>query len=131
MAAAHGTRTRYTQGCRCDNCKGAQSGYQRDYRECRASGLTRPTSVMAEPDGPGPAESGVQAEIAGLADIRPGLAQVALALARLMDNPRAMSSKPAAAKVLASLLDRLRSASTGGRGGHLAAVRTMAEKGGA
>jgi hypothetical protein len=74
-------------------------------------------------------ESGVQAEIAGLADIRPGLAQVALALARLMDNPRPMSSKPAAAKVLASLLDRLRSASTGGRGGHLAAVRTMAEKG--
>jgi hypothetical protein len=31
---------------------------------------------------PGPVESGVDAEIAGLAEARPGLAQVALAMAR-------------------------------------------------
>jgi hypothetical protein len=37
---------------------------------------------------PGPVESGSRAEIAGLDEDRPGLAQVALALARIMDNPR-------------------------------------------
>jgi len=67
---------------------------------------------------------------AGLADLRPGLAQVALALARPMDNPRAVSSKPAAAKVLASLLDRLRGIEAwpwwSSRGGS-----DMTEKGGA
>jgi hypothetical protein len=36
-----------------------------------------------------------------------------------------------AAKVLASLLDKLRSASARGRRGHSALVRTMTEKGGA
>ena len=38
---------------------------------------------------------------------------------------------PAAAKVLATLLDRLRSASAYGRRGGLALVRTMTDKGGA
>jgi hypothetical protein len=35
------------------------------------------------------------------------VAQIALALARILDNPRAVSSQPAAAKVLAALLDKL------------------------
>jgi hypothetical protein len=39
--------------------------------------------------------------------------------------------QPAAAKVLAALLDKLRSASARGRRGGLALIRTMAEKGGA
>jgi hypothetical protein len=42
-----------------------------------------------------------------------------------------MSSQPAAAKVLISLLDKLRSASARGSRGGLAVVRTMTEKGGA
>jgi hypothetical protein len=42
--------------------------------------------------------SGVQAEIAGGA------------LARILDNPKAVSTQPAAAKVLAALLEKLRSA---------------------
>ena len=29
MAARHGTRRRYTEGCRCDECRGAQRLYQR------------------------------------------------------------------------------------------------------
>jgi hypothetical protein len=45
---------------------------------------------------------------------RPGVAQTALALARILDNPRAVSSQPPAAKVLAALLDKLRSASARG-----------------
>lgn len=52
---------------------------------------------------PGPVESGVTAEIGGLAaEARPGLAQAALALARIMDNPKAVNQQPAAAKVLAA-----------------------------
>jgi hypothetical protein len=51
------------------------------------------------------------------------------AMARILDNPKALNQQPAA-KVLAGLLDKLRSASARGRGG-LAVVRTMTEKGGA
>ncbi len=53
---------------------------------------------------------GVQCELNGLTDEHLGLAQAALALARLMDNPRALSTQPAAAKVLVTLLDKLRGA---------------------
>jgi hypothetical protein len=36
---------------------------------------------------------------------RPGLAAAAVALAEILDNPRAVSSQPAAAKVLVALLE--------------------------
>ena len=76
-------------------------------------------------------ESGVAEEISGLAaEARPDLAQAALCLARLMDNPRAVNQQPAAAKALAWLLDKLRSASAHRRRGGPALVRTMTEKGG-
>jgi hypothetical protein len=66
------------------------------------------------------------AEIDGLAaQARPGLAQAALAMARLLDNPKAVSSQPSAAKVLSALLDKLRAASARGRRGRLAVVRSM------
>ncbi len=133
MAAKHGTRRRYVEGCRCDDCADAQRNYQRDYRERKANGLPAvsqlPRPQKADPDpelsGPGPVESGVQAEIAGLNEARPGLAEAALALARIMDNPKATNQKAAAAKVLVTLLDKLRAASSGGRRGNLALVRTM------
>jgi hypothetical protein len=51
-------------------------------------------------------------------------------MARVLDNQKAVSSQPAAAKVLAALLDNLRWASARGRRG-LSVVRAMAEKGGA
>ena len=135
MAAIHGTQRRYVEGCRCEDCKEAHRAAARDYRERRASGLTRPASVAAIPSavaaGPGPVEAGVEAEIAGLAEAeaRLGLAAVALAVARILDNPKAVSSHPPAAKVLATLLDRLRSASARGRRGGLAVVRAMAKAG--
>lgn len=79
-----------------------------------------------EPDGPGPVELGVQEEIDGLAfEARPGLAQAALAMARILDNPKAMNHQPSAAKVLASMLDKLHSVSANSRPGGLAVVRTM------
>jgi hypothetical protein len=49
----------------------------------------------------------------------------------ILDNPRAPSAQPAAAKVLVGVMDKLHSASARGRRGRLAAVRTMTENGGA
>ena len=59
---------------------------------------------------------------------RPGLAQIALALARTMDSTRSVNQKPAAGK-LADILDGLRQ---GGavRRSRLAVVRTMSESAG-
>lgn len=34
--AAHGTRTRYAAGCRCEACRGCQRAYQREYRQGRS-----------------------------------------------------------------------------------------------
>src|ERR1700744_6247925 len=103
MAARHGTRRCYGEGCRCHDCKDAQRLYQRRYRERQALRNVTPVSPdEVATEFPGPVESAVRDEIGGLAaEARPGLAQVALCLARLMDNPRAINQQPAAAKVLA------------------------------
>lgn len=123
-------RRGYNDGCRCDDCKDVQRLYQQRYRERRQP--PPPVGNLATAaSGPGPVELAVEAEIGELAGARPGLAQIALALARVLDNPKAVSSQPAAATVLAALLDELRSASAHGRRGGLALVRTMTEKGGA
>ena len=128
MAARHGTRRGYSGGCRCDECRDAQRLYQQRYRERRANGDVAQLPQPVPEDGslPGPVEAGVKAETDGLAaQARPGLVQAALALARIMDNPKAVNQQPAAAKVLGALLDKLRSASASGRRGRLAVVRSM------
>ena len=133
MAARHGTRRGYGEGCRCGDCKDAQRLYQRRYRERRALRNVTPVSPNeSATEFPGPVESAVNDEIGGLAaDARPGLAQTALALARIMDNPKAVNQQPAAAKVLAALLEKLHSASARGRRGSLSVVRSMTKEGGA
>jgi hypothetical protein len=75
----------------------------------------------------------VQAELHSLnaGTDRSGLAQIALALVRILDNPKAVTPQPAAAKELAGLIDKLRSASAQGRRGQLALVKTMTTKRGA
>ena len=62
-----------------------------------------------QPADPGPVESAVEAELHGLAgsESRPSLVQAALAMARILDNPRAPSAQPAAAKVLVSANGRV------------------------
>ena len=88
--------------------------------------MSLPDGVRPPPFGPGPVESGVQAEICDwAAEVRPGLAAAALALARLLDNPKAVNQQPAAAKTLASLLDKLWSVSASGCRGNLALVKSM------
>ena len=66
-----------------------------------------------DPGGLGPGEAALQEEISSLAaEARPGLTQTALALARIIDNPKAVNQQPAAAKALAGFLEKLlRSAS--------------------
>jgi hypothetical protein len=110
MAARHGTRHRYNEGCRSEDCTAANTAYQQAYRHRPTAVVRLSTPVTPSTFDRGSVETGVEAEIAGLAEARPGLAQAALALARIMDNPRPVSRQPAAAKVLASLLDKLRSA---------------------
>ena len=94
-------------GCRCDDCTESNRVY---FRERRAS-------QSAQTSDPGPVEVAVEAEIAALAGARPGLAQAAIAMARIIDNPKAVNQQPAAAKVLVTLLDKLGSASARNRGG--------------
>jgi hypothetical protein len=94
MAVRHGTRKRYGAGCRCDDCRAAQRLYQRRYRERLVNGETRPVSVapvlQVQPGGPGPGpvEAAVESELCGLAatQVRPSLAAVALAMARILDG---------------------------------------------
>jgi hypothetical protein len=140
MAAQHGTRGRYNEGCRCDRCKEAHRLYQRQYRERKANGLTRPCSPVPvvqlpdlQPAEPGPVEVAVEVELGGLPaapKLRPSLAAVALAMARILDG-RVPTPKPAAAKVLVTVLDTLHKSSAQGRRGNLAAVRSITKKGGA
>lgn len=130
MTTKHGTRHCHNDGCRCEDCTAANAAYQQKYRE-RPVIVPLSAPVTPQTFEPGPVESGVEEEIAGLAEARPGLAQAALAMARVLDNPRAVSSQPAAAKVLTTVLDKLHSVGVQSRRGRLAGVRTLTERGGA
>jgi hypothetical protein len=127
MAATHGTRWGYLTGCRCADCRHAQRIYQRNYRERRANGLTRP-SVVAElpPSEPGRVEIAIRQEIEGsaLAAARPALVETAVSLAKILDNPRAISQQAAAAGKLVDILDTLHEGAAPRRGG-LKLVRAM------
>jgi hypothetical protein len=133
----HG-RERYRRGCRCDECKAAQAAYQRVFRERQRNGLVGVANDAPDLDGTvrnltvGPVEAAVREEIDGLASaaLRPSLAAIAACMARLLDSP-ASTPKPAAAKVLISVLETLHRGSVQGRRGSLALVRTMTEKDGA
>jgi hypothetical protein len=110
--------------------------YNADLRKRKAEGgpigpsgqvLSLPVSAAnPEPAKPGAVEAGVQAEIEGLQQTseRPGVAQMALALARILDDPKAKSQQPAAAANLANLLDRLHKGADAKKS-RLAAVRQM------
>ncbi|HWF30401.1 MAG TPA: hypothetical protein VG327_18890 [Mycobacterium sp.] len=65
------------------------------------------------------------------ATVRPGHAQVALALARVMDSQKAVNQHAPAAKALTTVLDKLHSVGPQSRRGRLAVVRTLTERGGA
>ncbi|VBA60293.1 hypothetical protein [Mycobacterium attenuatum] len=102
----HG-RSRYRRGCRCDVCRQANREYQRGHRAKQLQAVPAPAS-----DSTGvvtPVVDAVQAEIdaSPIAGQRPGLAAIALAMARILDNPHAIPQQPAAAARLVELLGKL------------------------
>jgi hypothetical protein len=125
MAARHGTRARYKSGCHCDECRAAQAAYQARYRDRLLNGP--PVAPELQAAGPGPVEVGVQAEIeiAGLGSGSPALVAVAVALSKVLDHPRAQSSKPAAAGQLVRVLDELHKGAARHPRGGLKLVRSM------
>lgn len=152
----HG-RARYRRGCRCDQCKCAESEYQKARRQRIAESVgelaeSAPANVrllhVAEDEAvtSGNAASATRANTPKLATtvansssvvaavreeinalgacVRPGLAAAAMSLAAVLDNPRATSSKPAAAGALVNILNQLRKSAAGGKP-KLAAVRAL------
>lgn len=126
MAARHGTRQRYKEGCRCPECGAANTDYHRDLRERKMHGDVG--SASAE-HGTGAVEAAVHAEVADLAQAtaRPALVQAALALARVLDNPRATSAQPSAAAKLKDILDTLHKGADVKKS-RLASVRALTDK---
>jgi len=134
MSAKHGTRHRYIDGCRCDDCKAANRDYQRDLRWRHANGeagqratvVSLPAAQEPVVSGPGPVERAVTSEIGGLtqADMRPALVETAVSLAKILDNPGAVSQQPADAGKLADILNRSHKGAAPRRGG-LKLVRAM------
>ncbi len=121
----HGTRYRYARGCRCDNCSEAERLYHPDYRLRGGGSASQTRADLPTSQWPGPVELAVTVEIGGLAaEARPGLAQVALALARVMDDPKSRAQQPTAPKVLATILEKLRSAQVLGRCRNLSMVQS-------
>lgn len=92
----HG-RSRYRRGCRCDVCRQANREYQRDHRAKQLQAVPAPEPVSSGVVTP--VVDAVQAEIdaSPIAGQRPGLAAIALAMARILDNPHAIPQQPAAA----------------------------------
>lgn len=136
MAVKHGSRTRYNQGCRCDECKMAAREYDKRRRLARAAGKLPAGTVTALPTAPSPdlaepgrVESGVLAELAGLSTAanRQGLVEIAIALARVLDSPLAIAQHPSAAHRLSETLDKIRKGADS-KVGKLAAVRSMTRR---
>lgn len=136
----HGTNTSYIAGCRCAQCKDAHATRARQYRLRKTNGEVIPQFRYDEPQEstplpaetpPGQVEKAVEAELSGLAVSRPALAAIALAMARILDNPRAKSTQAPAAKVLVNVLEALHKSSAQERRGNLAVVKSMTAKDGA
>jgi len=126
--ASHG-RGRYQRGCRCATCKEANRSYQRSHRSKRT--LRAVTTPPADETSgvTGPVETAVESQLAGLpsAQERPGLAAIAIALARVLDDPSAVPHFAAAAHRLTEVLTTLTKSST--RRTRLSAVRNMTQRG--
>jgi hypothetical protein len=126
----HG-RTRYRRhGCRCDVCKEANKVYMRELR-ARHRGLTALPADETPPTGDaadGPAVAAVRADLAALGDLTgcQALAAAAVAMARILDDRRLVTTQPSAAKQLASLMAVLHRQAAP-RSGRLALVQAMTD----
>ncbi len=132
--ARHGTRTCYNDGCRCDKCKIAEANYQKKRRHGTddATVVSLPGASADVVDNPEPRPIGPceQAAIDELSDTpaslaRPGLYQMALAMARLVDNPVTVAQHTQAAARYAELSATLRKGTE--KRSRLSAVREMSK----
>jgi hypothetical protein len=143
--ADHGTRQSYADGCRCAECKNAQSAYKREYQARKAGadikvpprGRPRKDDAIVAKQASqvtklptacdiGPKEQAVLEELATLtsAETRKGAAECARSLAKILDNPIAINLHVQAAKALPGVLEELRKGSAR-RKGRLASVQAM------
>jgi hypothetical protein len=131
--ADHGTRACYQRGCRRRECIAAHNTYHRAYqynrkRAAADGSVNRVTKLPVTPlrsRTMGAVEAAVLAEISLLStDSRPGLVEIACALARVLDDPVAVSQHSGAAHRLAECLERLRK-SADRTVGRLASVRHL------
>ena len=122
----HG-RSRYRHhGCRCATCIEANKLYMRDLR-ARQRGLTPvPPGESPLAAAPGRVVAAVQADLETFGDLtgNQALAAGALAMARILDDPRQVTTQPSAVRQLVSLLEVLRR-SVAPRPGRLAVVQDM------
>lgn len=129
----------YNAGCRSDLCKQAATDARRERRQRKQESVgaltvldTDRTNVVSMPvnnastsvDAEMSVVAGVLEEIGTLESPRPDLVAIAIALAALMDNPKATSTKPAACGRLVQVLEKLH-ATASRRRTHLAVVRSM------
>lgn len=136
----HGTRMCYQAGCRLEQCKEAESSYKRDLRRRKreAVGESAPPPVTAlslvSDSGTVPSTSGntglgavsaVMKAIEALGDHqRPDLEAGALAMAAILDNPKAISTQPAAMAKMVDVMGQLRK-SGDTKKSKLASIRSM------
>ena len=133
MAARHGTRTKYNAGCRCDPCVQVNRDYDKARKLAIRTGQHVPGKVTALPTGtipapaePGRVEAGVMTQLAKLSttEDRPGLVEIALAMARVLDNPLAIAQHGSTGKALAEIMDKIGKGADARRS-KLASVRQM------
>ena len=133
----HGNRKTYSAGCRCSDCTEAHRLYLREYRQRRRErvGAAMAVAPQVTPTGnelpvsrdqQGSVVAAVESELEllGAHERRPGLAQAALTLGRLLDTPEAYTHHASAVRALQRALDELGK----GRGvprGRLKAVTAM------
>jgi len=146
--AAHGTRQRYAEGCRCDSCKAAQAKYVRGWKDRKrieqATGIStkrierangtvvlmtgeRAKPIEPQVNPPGLVELAVIEECSGLsiAAERPALVETARTMARILDNPNQLALHPTTSRQLTSILNDLRGQSKKRTRSRLASVQRM------
>jgi hypothetical protein len=139
-AKQHGTARAYRGGCGCEPCKDAYAAYRRQYRarKKRTAVTVAPVSPTALSDAtvtslrPAPApvvgvaEQAVIDELTSLSSAVTRLSDVqgAIAMARILDNPNAISNQAAAQARLQNVMESLRKGSDRKKG-RLASVQSM------
>jgi hypothetical protein len=142
----HGKRGTYVRGCRCDKCTLANTEYGQNLKDRKRlrkpiqppmtpiSALASVTNIRTseppqERTEPGEVEVAVIAEMKALsaASKHPGVVASVIAMARILDNPGAVTTHPSAHRQMTASLDKLWAASVG-RKGTLADVAAMTNR---